>query len=172
MVIATNLSVQQAAIEESVSYAAKIQTLSMADYLEDDLLLIGDGTSDTIVDVETNGDGQTTLFSFWREDESAVDMLVAYTLTEQDSVQIDDEWIQLYQLNRTENGVAAGGGSSTLETFQISMLNANGNVTAGVASARLLRVRAVNVYPYGDPDDMNIFRNFWGITVRPPNLES
>jgi hypothetical protein len=78
----------------------------------------------------------------------------------------------LYRLDRTENGLAAGGGSSTLSQFQITMLNAAGNPTAGVAAARLLRVRAVNVYPFGNSDDMDLFRSYWGITVRPPNLES
>lgn len=172
LVIATNLSASRAAIEETVAYAAKVQTLTVADYIEDDLLLIGDGTTDTIEDVETNAEGQTTLFSFWREDESGTDMLVAYTLTETDTIEIDGDEIQLYRLDRTENGVAAGGGSSTLESFQITMLNAAGNPAAGVAAARLLRVRAINVYPFGDPDDMDMFRSYWGITVRPPNLDS
>lgn len=172
LVIATNLGAQRAAIEETVAYAAKVQTLSLADYLEDDLLLIGDGTSDTIDDVTTNADGQTTAFSFWREDDMGIDMLVEYTLTETDSVEINDETIQLYRLDRTENGVAAGGGSSTLSQFQITMLNSSGNPTAGIAAARLLRVRAVNVYPFGDDDDMDLFRSYWGITVRPPNLDS
>lgn len=172
LVIATNLSASRAAIEETVAYSAKMQTLSLADYLEDDLLLLGDGTDNTIVDVETDASGQTTLFSFWREDDLGSDMLVAYSLAESDSVQIEGDWVQLYQLFRTENGVAAGGGSSTFESFQITMLNAAGNVAAGVGAARLLRIRAVNVYPFGDSDDMNMFRSYWGITVRPPNLES
>ena len=172
LVIATNLSASRAAIEETVAYSAKMQTLSLADFLEDDLLLIGDGTDDTIGDIETNADGQTTLFSFWREDDLGADMLVAYTLVESESVEIDGDMVQLYQLFRTENGVAAGGGSSTLESFQITMLNAAGNAAAGVGAARLLRVRAVNVYPFGEPDDMNLFRSYWGITVRPPNLDS
>ncbi len=172
LLISTSLNAQQAAVEETISYAAKAQALNLADFLEDDLLLIGDGTTDTIEDVETNADGQTTLFSFWKDDEFGVDMLVSYTLAEQDSVYIDEEWIQLYQLNRFEDGNPAGGGSSTLEAFQIIMLNAGGNVTASVAAARLVRVRVVTVYPFGDPDDMGLFRNYWGIAIRPPNLES
>lgn len=172
LVIATNLGAQRAAVEETVAYAAKTQTLNLADFLEDDLLLIGDGTTDTIEDVTTNDDDQTTEFSFWRENEMGVDMLVSYTLTETETVEIDGDSIQLYRLDRTENGVAAGGGSSTLAQFQITMLNAAGNPTAGIAAARLLRVRAVNVYPFGDADDMNLFRSYWGITVRPPNLDT
>ena len=113
LVIATNLGAQRAAVEETIAYAAKVQTLNLADFLENDLLLIGDCTSDTIEDVATNSDGQTTEFSFWREDDMGVDMLVSYTLTETDSVEIDDEWIQLYRLDRTENGVAAGGGQGS-----------------------------------------------------------
>jgi len=172
MVLSTNLSAQRAAIEETVAYAAKVQTLNLADYLEDDLLLIGDGTSDTIEEIDTNGDGQTTLFSFWREDESEVDMLVSYTLTETEEVEIDGESIQLYQLNRFEDGDAAGGGASTLESFTVTMLNSAGNETSGIGAARLLRIRAVNVYPYGDADDMDMFRSYWGITIAPPNLDS
>jgi len=171
LVISTALDAQRAAVEETISYAAKVATLNMADYMEDDLLLIGDGTTDTIVDVEQNADGQTTLFSFWRDDENDVDMLVSYTLTERDSVYVDEEWIQLYQINRFEDANAAGGGSSTLSQFTIEMLNSGGNVTASVAAARLIRIRAVNVYPFGDLDDMDMFRNFWGITIRPPGLE-
>jgi len=172
LLISTSLRAQQAAVEETIAYAAKAQTLNLADFLEDDLLMIGDGTTDTIEDVETNADGQTTLFSFWKDDEFGVDMLVAYTLTEQDSIYIAKKWVQLYQLNRFENGDPAGGGSSTLEAFQITMLNVGGNATASVSAARLVRVRVVTVYPFGDPDKMSLFRNYWGITIRPPNLGS
>ncbi len=172
LVIATNLNAQRAAIEETVAYAAKVQTLNLADFLEDDLLLVGDGTDDTIETIETNDDGQTTEFSFWREDEMGVDMLVSYTLEEGDVVDVDGEKVQLYRLFRTEDDAAAGGGSSTLQAFSITMLDESGSTTGSVESARLLRVRAINVYGMGDADDMDLFRSYWGITVRPPALDS
>lgn len=130
LVISTSLNAQRASIEETVAYAAKVQTLSMADFLEDDLLLIGDGTDETIQEIDENSDDQTILFSFWRQDESGTDMLVSYTLTEQDSVKIGDDWVQLYQLNRFENGVAAGGDLRRSPSFVSKCLTLQGMLRA------------------------------------------
>jgi len=172
LILSTQFNAQRASAEQTIAYMAKKSTLEMVDYIEDELLLMGDGTTDTIQDVTTNSDGMTTAFSFWREDDAGVDMLVAYTLTERDSVEFKDGWVQLYQFNRFENGVAAGGGSSTLEHFEITMLTASGTVTTSAANTRLLRLKAVIVYPYGDPEDSYLHRTFWGITLRPMNLDS
>ena len=172
VVVATSLNTQRSAVEASVAYAAKKQTLTTADFLEADLLLIGNGTGGTIDTTIVNETGQTTEFSFWRQDDTGEAMLVSYTMTPSTSKVIDGQTVQLYQLNRSENGVAAGSGSPTLSDFTITMLRSDGLLAASKAEARLLRVRAVNVYPFGDPDNMNMFRSYWGITVRPPNLET
>ena len=172
VVVATNLNAQRSAVESSVAYAAKTQTLSMADYLESDLLLVGNGTADTIQTIASNEADQTTQFSFWRMDNTGSPMLVSYLLTQTTSIEIDGETVQLYRLDRTEGGQPAGSGSSTLSHFEITMLEADRTTTDDVATARLLRVRAVNVYPFGDPEKMNMFRSHWGITVRPPSLET
>ncbi len=171
LIISTQFSAQQATAEQTIAYMAKMSTMKMVDYLEDELLLVGDGTENAIVDLTTNSDGMTTNFSFWRQDDLGADMLVTYTLTEQDSVEFNDGWVQMYQFNRFENGVAAGGGSSTLEHFEITMLTETGTQTGSTSAARLLRIRAINVYPYGDPSDSYLHRTFWGITLRPLNLE-
>ena len=170
LVLSTQFNAQRAGVEQTIAYASKKQTLEMADYIEDELLLIGDGTTDLIVSVETNDEGETTLFSFWRDDDDGTDMLVSYTLTETSTVEIDDETIQMYRMDRFEDGVASGGGSSTIEHFRITMLDENGSVTGSTTDARLLRVAIINVYPYGDSDDTYMFRNYWGITLRPMNL--
>ncbi len=172
VVVATTLNAQRSAVEASVAYAAKKQTLTTADFLEAELLLIGNGTGGTIDTTIVNANGQTTEFSFWRQDDTGAAMLVSYTLTPSTSKVIDGQTVQLYQLNRSENGAAAGSGSSTLSDFTITLLGPDGSLAASTADARLLRVRAVNVYPYGDPDNMNMFQSYWGITVRPPNLET
>ena len=171
LILSTTFSAQRSAAEQTIAYAAKKMTLEMADTIEQEFLLIGDGTDDTIETITTNSDGNTTEFSFWREDEFGLDMEVSYTLTELDSVYIQSEWRQLYRLNRLENGVPAGGGSSRLTDFRITLLNSSGAATADVAEARLIRIAAVNAYPYGESADMYLFRSFWGISVRPRNLE-
>ncbi|MDA1029011.1 MAG: hypothetical protein O3B41_08165 [Bacteroidetes bacterium] len=171
MVLSTQFTAQRSAAEQTIAYVAKKQTLETADTIEREFLLIGDGTDETIVDLTTNVAGNTTSFSFWREDELGADMLVAYTLTEQDSLMVGGEMRQLYRLNRFENGLASGGGSSTLTDFRITLLDMTGAPTVSVPDARLIRVAAVNAYPYGSDSDMYLFRSFWGITVRPMNLE-
>ena len=171
LVLTTQFSAQRSAAEQTIAYAAKKQTLEFADTIEKDFLLIGDGTVDTIASLTDNSDGNTIEFSFWREDDLGLPMLVSYTLSELDSVYIQQEWRQLYRLNRLENGLSAGGGSSRLTDFKITLLNSSGSVTADVDEARLVRVAAVNAYPYGSAEDMYLFRSFWGISIRPQNLE-
>ena len=171
LVLSTQFSAQRSATEQTIAYVSKKQTLEFADTIEKDFLLIGDGTDETIETLTNNDAGNTIEFTFWREDELGADMEVSYTLTELDSVYIQSDWRQLYQLNRFENGVAAGGGSSMLTNFRITLLDESGSVTADAADARLVRVVAVNAYPYGNSDDMYLFRSFWGISVRPRNLE-
>ena len=171
LVLSTQFNAQRAAIEQSISYAAKAQMLQMADMIEQELLLIGDGTDDTIGTVTTNAAGETTEFSFYREDDSGTPMEVSYQLVETESVEINDETTQLYRMDRYEDGDLVGGGSSTLSHFRITMLDGAGSVTASVSSARLLRVSVANAFAHGEAQDMFMFESYWGITVRPMNLE-
>lgn len=170
LVLSTQFSAQRAATEQSIAYAAKKQTLSMAEFLEQDFLLIGEGTPDGIASITQSESGNTSAFSFWREDDLGLPMLVSYTLTELDSVDIKGDMYQLYRLNRMENLASAGGGGSSLINFTITMLDETGSPTDTISEARLLRITAVNAYPYGSSDNMYLFRSFWGITVRPRNL--
>lgn len=96
LVLNTQFNSQRSAAEQTIAYASKMQTLDMADYMEDEIILIGDGTSNTITELTNNLAGETTTFTFWRDDASGTDMMVSYTLTETDSVEIKNEWVQLY----------------------------------------------------------------------------
>ncbi|MBT4052328.1 MAG: hypothetical protein HOC28_06745 [Bacteroidetes Order II. Incertae sedis bacterium] len=171
MVVSTQFNAQRSSVEQSIAYGAKAQILQMADMMEQELLLIGEGTDDTIETVTENDAGETVEFTFHREDDGGSDIEVSYQLVETESIEIDDEETQLYRLDRYEGGVIDGGGSSTMSHFRITMLDASGTETASVASARLLRLAAVNAYAHGDTEDMFLYESYWGLTIRPMNLE-
>lgn len=170
-VAATQLRASSDTAEQTISYASKKQTLELADMLEKELALIGDGTAPNkqIDSVTNNSDGETTSFVFWWNDGSG-DLEIEYKLVVVDSVSVRGETIARYRMDRYVNGVIDGGSTSTLRHFRIDPLNASGNIVTPSA-ARLVRVRVVNTYPMGNLDDMFLGQTHWGITIHPMNLD-
>lgn len=171
MVLNTQIDAQQAAAEQSTAYAARKATLSTADMLEDEFRLIGDGTASTIDSIATNAAGETAHFGFWRDDGSG-DMLVEYRLVETDSVYLanEDKFVQLYRLDRFEDGTQLGGGPSTIRTFRVTLMTESG-ANATPATTRLVKVALVVTYPFGRSEDAYLYQTHWGTTVAPVNLE-
>lgn len=172
IVLSTQFQAQRSATEQTIAYASKKMTLDLASMLEQELALIGDGTDSTITDIQTNADGQTTVFEFWREDEVGTPTEITYRLTESDMEVIDGDSVQLYQMDRYEDDVLSGGGGSRLRHFQLTLLDEAGSVTGTVADARLVRAVVVNAFPYGSSADAYLFESHWGITIRPMNLDN
>lgn len=171
MVLNTQIDAQQAAAEQSTAYAARKATLSTADLLEDEFRLIGDGATNQIDSLAANAAGETAHFGFWRDDGSG-DMLVEYRLFETDSVYLanDDRFVQLYRLDRFEDGTHVGGGPSTIRSFRVSLMTETG-ANATPATTRLVKVALVVTYPFGESRDAYLYQTHWGTTVAPVNLE-
>lgn len=157
-------------MEQTIAYASKKQTLELADMLEQELALIGEGTlpSKQIDTVTNNAAGETTNFVFWRND-GVADLEIEYQLVFVDSVSIRNQMAARYRLDRYENSVLLGGSTPTIRHFRLDPLNNNGTIV-NPAAARLVRVRIANMYPMGDLDDMYIGETYWGITIQPMNL--
>ena len=167
-VAATQFRSTQNTVESTVSYMSKKQTLELGATLEQELKLIGQGTTDKIDEAIKNPDGQTTSFVFWRNN-GIVDLKVEFRLVETDIIQVGGTDVQRYRMDRFENDVYRGGSAPTLRDFIIEPLDASGNIVAP-ANAVLVRARIRDTYPVGDPDDMYIGHSVWGLTLRPENL--
>jgi hypothetical protein len=137
--------------------------------LEDEFRLIGEDSTEKIDSIAVNAAGETSHFGFWRDDGGG-DMLVEYDLVETDSVLIDGEQVQMYRLDRFEDGTQVGGGPSTIRTFRVTLLTESG-AAATPATARLIRIALVVVYPFGESEDAYLYQTHWGTTVQPVNLE-
>lgn len=165
------LRMQRAAIEQSVVYMSKTQTLSFADLLEQDIKQIGSGVEgDMIESITTSEAGLTTGFTFNSTLDDGSPLVIGYALETADQIPTDDGYVTLYRLMRTENGAQAGGSPATLRSFQIELLDEAGGA-ASEATARLVRVAFVNAYAIGDLDDYNLRQTYWGATLRPINLQ-
>ena len=158
----------RSSIETTVSYMAKKQTLEVAGVLEQELKMIGEGTLEDIDLIETNADGQTTRFIFWRNDGTA-DLRIEYRLVPTDTVEINGATVPRYRMDRYVNDVKSGGSSSTLRDFRIEALDESGNVVPA-SSAVLIRASILDTYPIGELDDMHLGQTYWGMTLRPENL--
>ncbi len=158
----------QSTTEITIASISKKQTLEFVDILEQEINLIGTGTVQKITNVTTNGDGQTTDFTFWWSD-GVTDYEVQYQLVTVDSTTVRGETFARYRMDRYVNGTPDGAGPSTLRDFRIVPLDASGGVT-DAASAIMVRAQVVNTYPLGDLDKMYLGRTLWGTTLTPPNL--
>lgn len=170
-VAVTQIRAVSETVEQTIAYASKKHTLELADMLEEELAMIGEGTAPNkqIDSVTNNSDGETTSFVFWRNDGSG-DLEIEYRLVVDDSVTVGGETIALYRLDRYVNSVLDGSTQATLRHFRIDPLNASGSVS-NPAAARLIRVRVVNTYPMGELDNMYLGQTHWGMTIHPMNLD-
>lgn len=172
ILVATQLHSQRAAQEQTTLYISKKQTLEFADVLEQDLKTIGKGMSEhqRLTTVTTNATGQTDRFVFWATDDTDTPIEIEYSLSTSGTVSIDDATVTLYQVTRTENGVATGQSPSTLREFVLEPLDESGTSTTP-NHAKLIRVRFVNVMPLGRPEQFYLRNTYWGLTIRPHNLD-
>ncbi len=166
----TQIRATSETIEQTIAYASKKQILELADLLEQELALIGEGMppNQQITNVVTNTQGETTSFIFWRND-GIDDLLIEYRLVFVDSVTVGQDTFALYRMDRYVNSVLDGGSQATLKNFRLDPLNASGNIVSPDA-AKLVRATVVSTYPLGDLDDMYIGQTHWGITIQPMNL--
>ena len=169
LVLNTQFQAQRSAAEQTIAYSARKSTLQMADVIEREFTLIGNGSSGAIDTLITNANGETSTFRFYRQDGGGADMLVEYRLLDEGSVDIRGEPVPLYRLERYENGALAGGGPATIRTFRIDLLDEDGDPT-DKSTVRLVRVRLIVAYPFGSSDDAYLFQSHWGITLRPLSL--
>ena len=168
----TQILATEEMVEQTIAYASKKQTLELADMLEKELALIGQGmpSNKRITDVVTNAQGETTSFIFWWNNGST-DLEIEYRLIFVDSVTVKDETFALYRMDRYVNDVQEGGSMPTLRNFRLDPLNASGNIV-NPSAAKLVRATVVNTYPLGDLDKMHIGQTHWGITIQPMNLNN
>ncbi len=182
MVVLMGFSVQQRAQQTSVGstmlYVGKKQTLELADMLERDLANVGYDIApdqDAITDFIAGPDNLQRL-QFFGSDATGNQIEIRYDLAVVDTVDIGEEQVPLYELQRFEkNGAvwqAAGGSPSTLTRFHVDLLSEN-NLSVGKEDARRVRVWLENaVMPESNMGQlMENFRLLrWSITISPTNL--
>lgn len=170
---------QQASVERTMMYMAKMNTLDLASFIERDLMNAGFNTPpvETGVLYHNTTDGLTDSLIFWGVGAGAGRARIAYGVSAVDSATIEGETVPLYQLRRYERRGAAfvrvGGSASTLTDFEITLLT-SGNIPTDISTARKMKVRLSNAVLPGFEDDNHLAgyrRLFWGITLSPPGLQ-
>lgn len=180
IVISAQVRLRDAGIEQTALLTAKGQALELGDWLQQDLGNAGYGIplresfiEEYQVDATTEN---TKRFSFRRKLQATdtTPTLITYELIAADTVMVDGEAVQLYQLQRCQDTTTCPAGSTSIEGkspdmltyFRIDLMDENGGTwTAGTSNAYYLRVRFSITSP------MSIKRNqlreaHWG-TVLP-----
>ena len=182
IIVLMGFSVQQRATQTSVGnamlYVGKKQTLELADLLERDLANVGFDISPDQDAITEFIPGQENLerLQFFGSDATGNQIEIRYDLVAVDTVEIGQEQVPLYELQRFENSgtawVSAGGSPSTLTRFYVDLLSET-NLSVGKADARRVRVWLENaVMPEASQGQMmeSLRRLRWSVTIAPSNL--
>ena len=182
IIVLMGFSVQQRATQTSVGnamlYIGKKQTLELADLLERDLANVGFDISpdqDAITEFIT-GEENLERLQFFGSDATGNQIEIRYDLVAVDTVEIGQQPVPLYELQRFEHSgtawVAAGGSPSTLTRFYVDLLSET-NLSVGKADARRVRVWLENaVMPEASQGQVmeSLRRLRWSVTIAPSNL--
>jgi len=184
---ATQIHAQRANIEQTSSYATKTKALSFGEWIEDDILSLGENfgrnrfrflppVSDTL--------GNTTRFTFFSDSVNVstgdtLRMITRYQLENVGLVERGDITTPVFQLNRdlaetpVTNGTAPppstwtsdGRSLSTLSSFKISMLDRDGRVTTDVETGDFIRI-AFNLVPQFPVEPEYLRELYWTTTLK------
>ena len=188
MVLIMGITAQQRArqsnVESTMLYVAKKQTLELADMLERDLANVGYQTTpgqNAITSYSQLPNDMLDTLQFWGLRRDSVDgaaeqVEIRYLFVEADTVEIEQEVIQLYQMHRFEHvgGSWQSGGESTptLTRLHVNLLDENNNA-ASRDSTRRIQVRLENaVVPKLAPGNRlnGLQRLHWSTTLSPPSI--
>lgn len=184
----TQIHSQRASVEQTASYATKTKALTFGEWLEDDILSLGEnfGRNRFRFEVpETDEYGNTSSFQFYSDiPQAAGDTLreiTKYELQEIDTVNRGDTSITIFQMHRSRadmpivDGVVGtptsgdwysdGASLATLSSFQIHLLDRWGQITNNVETGDYVRVQ-FSLIPQFPVEPEYIRELYWNATLK------
>ena len=166
----TQFRMQADTVEATVAYMAKKQLLSFAEVIEDEFELMGEGVSgDKIESITSDGYGRTSSFVFNREIDGA-ETEVEYQLVAVDTVDVSGRDVEVFRVDRLEDGSPAGGGPGLISDFRVELLTSTGSA-ATTSTARVVRISMSVLHAVGDVGRHKVNTSYWGMTLRPASLD-
>ena len=171
VLMVTQFRMQQDTVEATVAYIAKKQLLSFAEVIEDEFELMGEGVAGTKIEsLTSDGYGRTSSFVFNREIDG-VETEIEYQLVAVDTVDVSGRDVEVFRVDRLEDGVASGGGPGLISDFRVQLLTSNG-ASATPATARVVRITMSVLHAIGDVGRHKVNVSYWGMTLRPASLST
>ena len=178
ILVAMQVRLNTANVEQTALTIAKGQALDFGDWIQEDLGNAGSGVAvnqEFIENVEVDPEtGNTTRVSFYRKvnPSDASPTMITYELIDGQTVTVDGEEVQLYQLQRCEGAstcpVASaslnGQSAPALSYFNIDFLDDSGWM-AGTTGAQYIRIRFAMASVLSD-NNIHLREAQWG-TVLP-----
>ncbi len=191
ILLVTQLRATEMSVEQSTAYMMKNQASSMATWVEEDILQIGENIDKEVeapYENPTQVDGMTTEFIFYRDSVNTevsppdtIRIATRYTLEQVGTRSTDSDTIAVYRINRhikwgTGSWYAEGQSAPLISVFRVDMLDADANAVADPVAAlagdplavRNTRIRFAMVPPY-DLDRTTLQQVYYGSTLIIPN---
>ena len=192
IVLATNTRMMEMGIDEVSNYAAKRYASDLAEWMEDDLLRLGENMEESSTTPFTNpvniNDGVTDLtesFVFYRDSTNTTvtpnvthRIETTYSIVSAGTGKVGDKTVNLYRIKRYEKidggpKVYTGGAVPLVSYFKVDMLDANANVISNPAASAedvsSTRVRFSIVTPF-QTDRTAVRKVHYGSTLLVNNL--
>ena len=184
---ATQIHAQRSNIEQTASYATKTKALSFGEWIEDDILSLGENFGHNRFRFEppvSDAMANTTFFAFYSDSINVATgdtlrMMTRYQLESVGFVERGDITTPVFQLHRdlaespVTNGTAPppstwhsdGRSLSTLSSFKISILDRDGRVTTDVETGDYIRI-AFNLIPQFPVEPEYLRELYWTTTLK------
>ena len=191
MLLSTQLRVTEMNVEQTTSYMMKNQASSLATWVEEDILQIGQNIDKEVEAPYENpiqSNGVTTQFTFYRDSVNTTitppDTIRVSTRYETEEVGyriVDQDTVTVLRLNRTVkygtgSWIAEGQSPPLVSVFRVDMLDADAQIVADPVAAlaadplavRNTRIRFAMVAPY-DLERSTLQQVYYGSNLIIPN---
>ena len=155
-------------VDQTSYYVAKTQLLNMNDMVEADFKNVGFGVpaSTPVFNVVT--DDATEFLRLLDPDDTNL-ATVRYELVPTDTLEIDEEEVPVFEVQRIVDGVLTGKTPASMIVFDVELRNVEGDPVADPVDAETVHVRYEMAMPF-DTDARYLKKVHWTRTFLAPNL--
>jgi hypothetical protein len=169
-----SIRVQGSSIATTQYRASKVNQIDLVGLMDRDFRNIGATYPNYVLDpasaiIMFSGDSTGGVFAFWTQTERGMPPdSVRYEWAQTGTVRIDTAYVPAYSVTRQVNGDATGGSAGAVTTFDLRLLNADGNPTGVLSDTRQIEVNVSVISSLGSSDLVEM--NDWQTIIRPAAL--
>jgi hypothetical protein len=171
IIASVNLRVQRGSIATAQYQASKTNQIDLVGLIDRDFRNIGSSYPNYDLDPESAiiSFDSSGVFAFWGQTERGFPPdSIRYSWSQYGQVLVDGAYVPAYSISRTVNGSAAGGSAGAVTSFNIRLLDDDGNPAGALTDTRQIEVNLSIISSLGSSDIVET--NDWQTVIRPTGI--